>query len=354
MTSLVLKAGPAALARIREEGLRPELFTHVAGAAGGPKWLALNRLDRVLFGEWLARPVAPLIGIGSSIGAWRLAALAQTDPVRAIERFEAAYLEQAYSEKPDAREIAEEAGRILDQFVDAQAQAEILNSQRIQLNVVTTLAHGLLSREARLLQMLGLAKIIAANTISRRHFARCVERVLFHAGAAANYAEDGFRTRYLGLDASNLRPALLGTAAIPLVIAPQRNIPGGPAGTYLDGGLIDYHMDLPLAEEADKPKGLMLLPHFAERVTPGWFDRYLKSRVPQHLSHTLLLAPSAELLARLPNGKVPDRKDFALYGRDNAARIRAWKTAIAECGRMAEDWSQWMADGTIVDRIETL
>lgn len=351
MDSLILKAGPGALARLREEGMKPGLFSHVAGAAGGPKWLALNRLDRLLFGEWLAKPEQPLIGIGSSIGAWRLAALAQDDPVRAIEGFEAAYLAQSYSEKPDAHEVAEEAGRILDQFVDEQAMAEILASDRIRLNVVTTLAQGFLGADARLLQILGLAKIIAANSISRQLFARCVQRVLFHApDGAVNYADDGFPTHHVNLNTGNLRAALLGTAAIPLVIAAQKNIPGGPPGTYLDGGLIDYHMDLPLAE----PEGLLLLPHFAERVVPGWFDRYMKSRTPQHLDHALVLAPSAELLSRLPNGKVPDRKDFALYGTDNAARIRDWKTAIAECGRMAEDWHRWLADGSLVDRIQLL
>lgn len=351
MTSLVLKAGPAALAAIRKEGLHPELFSHIAAAAGGPKWLALNRLDRVLIGEWLSQPAKPLIGIGSSIGAWRLAALAQADPLAALERFESAYLAQSYTEKPNAQEIAEEAGRILDVFVNADAQAEILTSQRIRLNVVTTKVQGFLAQSHALLQILGVMKIIAANSWSRQCFARYVQRILFHVPkAAAAYAEDGFVTQTVELGTDNIRAALLGTAAIPLVIAPVRDIPGGPAGTYMDGGLIDYHMDLPLAE----PKGLTLLPHFSERVTTGWFDRYHKRRLPQNLSHTLLLAPSAELLARLPNGKVPDRKDFAHYGKDNAARISDWKTAIAECGRMADDWQRWLADGSLVDRIQPL
>ncbi|MDX1498235.1 MAG: hypothetical protein R3352_11810, partial [Salinisphaeraceae bacterium] len=113
-------------------------------------------------------------------------------------------------------------------------------------------------------------------------------------------------------------------------------------------------MDLPLVDLDETPRGLCLLPHFSERVTPGWFDRYFKNRHPQNLSHTLLLAPSPELLERLPNGKVPDRKDFAFYGKDNAARIRDWKTAVEECGRMADDWQRWLADGSILDRIQPL
>lgn len=355
MDSLVIKAGPVALQRIREQGLRPDLFSHVAGAAGGPKWLALSRLDRVVFGEWLAQPAQALQGIGSSIGAWRMTALAQPDPLAAIDRFEAAYLEQSYSDKPDAREIADEAGRILDSFVRPQDYAAVISSKRIRLNVVTTRVSGWLAGDNRLLQVLGLLKIILANSLSRQHFARTVQRVLFHADAQpAAFDDDGFETQHVTLNEDNLRAALLGTAAIPLLIAAVRDIPGAPAGTYMDGGLIDYHMDLPLIDRQDDPRGLCLLPHFSERVTPGWFDRYFKSRTPQNLSHTLLLAPSAALLEKLPNGKVPDRKDFGLYGKDNAARIRDWKTAIQECGRMADDWQRWQADGSLVERIQAI
>ncbi len=348
---LVIRAGAAARKRIQDEGLHPGLFSHVAAAAGGPKWLALNRLDRVLFGDWLATPDEPLTGIGSSIGAWRLACVAQDDPVAAIEKFETAYLQQSYSEKPDAREIAAEAARILDQFVDGDAPAQILASRRLRLNVVTTLCHGLLGMEQPLLQSLGLIKIITANALSRSLFARCVQRVLFHVpDAPAHYAADGFVTHHVELDADRLQAALLGTAAIPLVIAPVRNIPGSPPGTHRDGGLIDYHMDLPLAA----PRGLTLLPHFSERVIPGWFDRWFKSRQPQHLDHTVLLAPSPALLARLPNGKVPDRKDFAFYGKDNAARLRDWQAAISECQRMADDWQEWQAQGRLESMVQPL
>ncbi len=348
---LVIKAGPVALKRIREEGFRPELFTHVAAAAGGPKWLALNRLDRVLFGDWLLNPAKPLIGIGSSIGAWQMACMAQNDPLAAIDRFEEAYLAQAYSEKPDAAEVATEAARILDTFMGEAAQAEILESKRLKINVVTALCRGTLGVEQTLVQMLGLIKIIAANAMSRRLFARCVQRVVFHAeDGAARYQEDGFRTAYAALNERNLKAALLGTAAIPLVIASVQDIEGGPKGTYRDGGLVDYHMDLPLAE----PKGLMLLPHFSERVIPGWFDRSFKNRHPQNLDQTVLLAPSEAMLARLPNGKVPDRTDFAHYGKDNAARIRDWKKVLSETQRMADEWQEWLAQGQMESRIQPL
>ncbi|NNB98072.1 patatin-like phospholipase family protein, partial [Corallococcus exiguus] len=92
--SLTLLAGPDALRILRERGLRAEDVDILPGASGGPKWLGLEGIDRVLFGELLQQPrTRPLHLIGSSIGSWRLACLAQKDPVAALRRFADAYLE---------------------------------------------------------------------------------------------------------------------------------------------------------------------------------------------------------------------------------------------------------------------
>jgi hypothetical protein len=56
----------------------------------------------------------------------------------------------------------------------------------------------------------------------------------------------------------------------------------------------------------------------------------------------LLVAPSPEFLARLPDGKLPDRQDFYRYGPDHAGRIRAWERAIGECERFAEAVMRWL------------
>jgi len=45
---LVFLAGDRALEAIRSRGLSPEDVEVVAGAAGGPKWLILSRLDRLI------------------------------------------------------------------------------------------------------------------------------------------------------------------------------------------------------------------------------------------------------------------------------------------------------------------
>jgi len=85
--SFIIKAGPKALALIRDEGLRPERIRVMAGAAGGPKWLVLYHLDRLLFSSFFKVRATPLHFIGSSIGAWRFAALSQPDPLDALDRF---------------------------------------------------------------------------------------------------------------------------------------------------------------------------------------------------------------------------------------------------------------------------
>jgi hypothetical protein len=81
--ALALSAGPEALGIIRERGLRAEDVDIVPGAAGGPKWLVLEGLDRFLFGEFFARPRdRPLHLIGSSVGSWRTACMAMRTPRR--------------------------------------------------------------------------------------------------------------------------------------------------------------------------------------------------------------------------------------------------------------------------------
>ncbi len=74
--SLTLRAGPDALRLLRERGLRAEDIDVMPGASGGPRWLVLAGLDRMLAGDFLRARTRPLHLIGSSIGAWRLACYA--------------------------------------------------------------------------------------------------------------------------------------------------------------------------------------------------------------------------------------------------------------------------------------
>jgi hypothetical protein len=61
--SISILAGADALAELRESGLRPERVRNFVGASGGPKWLVLHGIDRVLFPWLLQRAHAPLQGV---------------------------------------------------------------------------------------------------------------------------------------------------------------------------------------------------------------------------------------------------------------------------------------------------
>jgi hypothetical protein len=350
MPALVVKAGASARRLIEREGFTPDLISHMGAAAGGAKWLILNRLDRALFGEWFKPRTQPLIAVGSSIGSWRLACAAQRNPVAAIERFETAYIEQRYGPKPSAREVSDEAQRILNALLGETGVDEILAHPWLHLNIIAARARGWTGSEHALLQKTALLGALHTNLISRRALGAFFERVILHNASSppVTLQADGFRTFTAALTRDNLVPALMASASIPMVLALVRDIAGAPAGAYLDGGMIDYHMDLPLAE----PKSILFLPHFSETVTTGWLDKFLPWRKPRNLDHTLLIAPSREFLATLPNGKIPDRHDFWLYAERDDERIRDWKRCVDEGQSMADEWMELVTKGQILERIE--
>jgi hypothetical protein len=103
-----------------------------------------------------------------------------------------------------------------------------------------------------------------------------------------------------------------------------------PPGRYRDGGLLDYHLDLPYP----KVDGLVLYPHFYPYVIPGWFDKTLPwRRARSHrLDNVILVSPSPQWVARLPYGKIPDRNDFRKM--DDVTRQRYWQQVTAETQRL--------------------
>jgi hypothetical protein len=355
MPALVIKAGPAARRLIEREGLSPGLMTHMGAAAGGPKWLILNRLDRALFGEWFKSRTKSLVAVGSSIGGWRLACAAQRDPVAAIERFETAYVEQRYGPKPSAQEVSGEAQRILQILLGKRGIDEILAHPWMRVNIICAGCRGWMGSESGVAQKTALSGALFANLVNRRALGMFVERVVMHSPSSPAVAlrPDGFVTHTVMLTNDNLAKALMATASIPMVMAPTRDLAGAPARAYLDGGLIDYHMDLALE---DPPEGnaetLLFLPHFGERVTTGWLDKFLPWRKARNLDRTLLVAPSQEFIAALPQGRIPDRHDFYRYAGRDDERIRDWNACVAAGQQLADEWMELATTGRIVERLE--
>jgi hypothetical protein len=348
MPALQVFAGPAARARLRERGLQPADVRTIPGAAGGPKGLVLNGLDRFVFGHWLPRSAQPVHLLGASIGAWRLATACLPDPDAALATMARDYIDQVYEHEPGkppkARHVsALFAAKLAERFGGREAQ--VLAHARLRLHVFTSRGVRALGRDGRLRTPLGYLAAFAANAVSRRAMGGLLERVVFSDPRdPLPVPVHDYRTRHVALDASNLRECILASCSIPFWLEAVHGIAGAPPGPYWDGGITDYHLHLDYAA-ADTPAGgdepaLVLYPHFQPTLVPGWLDKPLRRRhrASARLANVVVLAPSADWIATLPGGKIPDRGDFKAYGDDHLARMAAWRRATAEGARLAEEF----------------
>ena len=337
--AFVVRAGRRAAALIASRGLQPGDIACIPGAAGGPKGLGLLAFDRLLHREWLP-PAQALQLVGASIGAWRMAALAQPDAATAIDRLQHAYIYgQRYSSPPSPSEVAAKCRAIVAALI---GDAVFSVRHGVALQIVTARARGVVERSA---SRGAFVRAVLANALSRHRLGDYFERVIFHAGAAPFLEQpfDRCGLQHVAITAANVTDALLASGTIPLVSRAVRDIAGAPRGSYWDGALVDYHLLIPYAPTGGR---VVLYPHFNDYVTPGWLDKHLPwRRAPRGhrwLDDVLLIAPSPAFLATLPDRKLPDRRDFYRYASDHDARERVWTRAVAECERFAEQALEWL------------
>jgi hypothetical protein len=350
--SLTFKAGAGALESVRKQGFDIASVGTLAGASGGAKWLVLSHLDRAILRTVVPKLRGPVHLIGSSIGSWRFACYGQADPVAAIERFEQAYLEQTYSANPDIHEITAKSREILDLILGDNGAEEILANPVFRTHVMTVRSRHILASEQRALLALGLLSAALLNAASRATLGWFFERALFfdERDIPPFFDVSGFPIQRVALRVENLRDAIVATGAIPLVLSGVPDIVGARPGVYRDGGVIDYHLDLPHSAH----ERLTLFPHFYGRIVPGWFDKRLKWRRPQpgNVDRTILVSPSDAFVAGLPNGKIPDRGDFINY--EPAERVRIWKQCVAACEALADEFSEVIEKDQLAARLEPL
>ncbi len=350
MRALHIHAGPQALSHIREHGLQPGHIGVVPAAAGGPKGLILGPLDRFLFGEWLPQSQQPVHLVGASIGAWRMATACLNDPVTAFARLERDYIQQHYELPPgqkrvSAEQVSREFGRSLQAFYGGRI-AEVLQHPRYRLHVLTSRGRHLLRREHGLATPLGYLGAYLSNALTRPALGAWLERVVFSSQGALPFGTQDFRTRQHPLTEANFMPAVQASCSIPFVLQAVHDIPGAAPGAYWDGGITDYHLHLDWQTPSDRLEGrLVLYPHFQRQVVPGWLDKALKWRhgPTRCLDRTVVLAPNPEWVKTLPNGKLPDRQDFARYGQDLAARVQVWNAAVSAAQQLADEFAAWLA-----------
>jgi len=354
---LLVHAGPLALARLRERGLQADDVRVVAAAAGGPKGLVLNALDRFLFGHWLRGGARTLHLLGASIGAWRMAAACAADADAALAELADDYVGQRYDhapgKAPDPRHVSEVFGRCLERRLGARA-SELLTHARFRLHVFTSLGRHLLRREGRIRTPLGYFGAFVANAASRQALGGWIERVVFSdPREPLPFALHDFRSRSVALTAANLAPAVLASCSIPFWLRAVHDIPGAPRGAYWDGGITDYHLHLKYA--SGPGAGLVLYPHFQKAVVPGWLDKGLKwrHRATHFLDRMVVLAPDPEWVRGLPNGKLPDRSDFPRYAQDLQSRMRDWTAAAQASRQLADEFADWL-ERPSMERVEAL
>lgn len=354
--ALAIYAGPGARALLQREGLRPEHVAAIPAAAGGPKGLMLCRLDQFLFGDWLGKSAQPIDLVGASIGAWRMATACMADSVAGFQRLEHDYIRQEFvippgKRMPSSASVSAAFAQSLHSFYDDHV-SQVLSHKRYKLHVVTSHGKHVLHRQGPITTPLGYAGAFVANALSRKALGNWLERVVFSAAgkqgeppaapAALPFDTADIKTLQCALTDGNFYQALRASCSIPFALDAVHDIPGAPMGAYWDGGITDYHMHLRYRTD---PRHVVLYPHFQKAVVPGWLDKTLKHRhaATAALDHMVVIAPSPQWVATLPNAKLPDRHDFVHYNNDFAGRVKVWQTAVDESQRLVHEFQDWLA-----------
>jgi hypothetical protein len=216
--------------------------------------------------------------------------------------------------------------------------------------VFTSRGRRLLARDGRVRTPVGYTLAFLANAAHRRALGAWLERVVFSdPREELPFPLSDFRSQRIALTGENLAAAVLASCSIPFWLDAVHDIPGAPSGAYWDGGITDYHLHLPYAALGD---GLVLYPHFQPSIVPGWLDKAWRRRhrASEALANVVVLAPSPQWVAGLPNGKLPDRGDFKAYGENVEGRIKAWRRAHAESRRLADEFAA-LAKASTVDAL---
>lgn len=353
---LSYRAGPRALARVRAGGLAARDVRALVLPAAGPKWLVASGFDRALIRSgFLQARDEPLLLLGSSAGAWRALALAARDPEATHERLLQAYCRQRFTRAHSPAQIGAAYAELLADVFDDADLAHALEHSTLSLAMFAVRTRLGTGAAVRRVQAAALGVAALANVLSARSLALFFERVLFEAAPAAQrhallQALDVQRAA-LGLD--NLRQVALASGSVPLYMAPVVDPAGAPRGRYLDGGLSDYHLNVPLSTGG---QGVSLLFLHQARLHPSWFDQYAPWRRPgaEALEDLLLVHPSPEFVARLPGGRVPNRDDFQRYLHAPEERRAHWLEAAALSHELGERFLDDLEGGRLAKQVSPL
>ncbi|MDR3570323.1 MAG: hypothetical protein P4L43_20050 [Syntrophobacteraceae bacterium] len=120
-------------------------------------------------------------------------------------------------------------------------------------------------------------------------------------------------------------------------------------------GVLDYHFDLPVLGDGDE-NGLILFPHYANRIIPGWFDKRLPWRGlgKEHVDRMVMVCPSGEFIGGLPYKKIADREDFAFFRGRDAERVAYWNGVVAAGASLGEEFLEAVETGAIRELVRPI
>ncbi len=343
MQALQILAGPRARSHLRERGLQPADVGVVPAAAGGPKGLALNALDRFICGHWLSGAVRPVHLMGASIGAWRMAAACLPDADAALRDLAEDYITQDYPRLPGKAPKARDLSRVFGATIEARLgsrAAQILAHRRFRLHVITSRGRHLMRRERRIVTPLGYLGAFAANAVSRRAMGGWLARGMFSdPREPLPFALHDYRTHPVALDAANLAPSVLASCSIPVLARRRARHPRRAAWRLL--GWLHHRLPPPpgLRPDARVPGAVSALPSHRGAGLARQDAQAPPCRDGAPVQRGAAGARPAVGTRRVPHAKLPDHGDFKAYGERSAERQRDWRRAVAECQRPADEFA---------------
>lgn len=355
MDNIRVRAGRTAYELIRAGGFSLDRVGTYFGPAGGPRWLVASGFDLTLLREEALGRVRPVWLVGASAGAWRFAAWLQPEALKSYCALREAYITALYGRHDTPATVLQSLIGIVNAYVEDDALPFALASKRYRLAVLTCRAGHLTAAERPWVQKAGFILAFLANAVHPALLHRMAERVVFYCGPQPpDFCQrKEFRGRFVPLSEANFKSAVIASGAIPIVVAGVRDIFAAPDGVYRDGGLIDYNIN---QDYATRSGGMVLFFHHQERIVPGWMDKRLTRRRPpeRFLENVVMVTPSEGFVARLPDGRIPDRGDFTTFIDDPARRIANWRRTVELSAPLGDEFLELVASGRLKDVVAPL
>jgi hypothetical protein len=290
--------------------------------------------------------------IGASIGTWRFAAIAQKQAKDAYDKFEYEYIHQKYPKRPTLDDLYKEVTRTLDAYLDDKGINEILTNPQKRLNILATHCTGPAASENALALFLVLAGGHVSNIIKRESLGKFFKRTLLYdpRDIPPFFHMNSFPIHKAPITKENMKASILASGSVPFLMEGIKDIPGAPPGIYRDGGIIDYHLDIPFINDDE---GIVLFPHYMERIIPTWFDKKIPWKKPmsENMDRVVVVCPSRSFVNTLPGRRIPNKYDFRF---SDAKRIGYWKKIVKRCEHLGEVFMEAVESGKIKDKIKSL